>query len=63
MVLLTGGREEERTFDGRSTGWMSIVQLPTITVTICLVGGWTINKALKCRKTTILLAREKEQTK
>jgi hypothetical protein len=39
MILLMGGREEERTINGHSTGRLPIIQPPTITVTICLVGG------------------------
>jgi hypothetical protein len=57
-----GGREEERIIDSHFTGWQSIVHLPRITVTICLVGSWMINNNLKRRRTTIFLAQEEEQT-
>jgi hypothetical protein len=60
---LTGGKEEERMINGCSTARPSIVQPPTITIPICLVGGWKINNHLKWRRTTILLAWEKEQIK
>jgi hypothetical protein len=33
-----------------------IGQVPTITITVYLVGGWTINDDLKWRRTMILLA-------
>ena len=46
MISLAGGREEERRCIGRSTGRPSIIQPPTITVTICLVRGETINNNL-----------------
>jgi hypothetical protein len=63
MILLAGGREEERMINSRSTGRPLIVQPPTITVSVCLVGGWRINDNLKWRRTTILFAREEEWTK
>jgi hypothetical protein len=39
MILLWGGGEEKRRCVGRSTKQLSIVQPPTITVTICLLSG------------------------
>jgi hypothetical protein len=63
MISLMGGREEKRTIDGRFTWWPSIVQPLAITVTVCLVGGWKINNDLNWRRTMILLAWEKDQTK
>ena len=39
MISLAGGEEEETTSISRSTGWQSIIQAPTITVTVCLVIG------------------------
>ena len=38
MILLAGGKEEERTSVSCSTG-PSIIQPPPITVTVCLVIG------------------------
>ncbi len=63
MILLVGGEEEERTSVSRSTGRPSIIQPPPITLTVCLVIGWTINDDLKRRRTTILSSREEERTK
>ncbi len=62
MILLAGGGEEGRTINSRSTRWLSIVQPPMITVTVCLVGGWTINGSLEWRRMAILLAWEEERT-
>jgi hypothetical protein len=62
IFLLMDGREEERTIDGCSTEQLYIVQLPMITITVCLVGGWMINDNHKWRRTTILLAQEEEWT-
>ncbi len=39
MILLAGDEEEERTSVSRSTGRPSIIQPPTITITVCLVIG------------------------
>jgi hypothetical protein len=61
--LLIGGGEEGRKIDSCSTGRLSIIQLPTITITVCLVGAWTINNNLELRRMALLLAQEEEWTK
>ncbi len=63
MISLMVGGEEVRTNNNSSTGGPSIVQLPMIAVTICLVGGWMINNDLEWRRRTIMLAQEEEKTK
>jgi hypothetical protein len=63
MMLLAGSGEEGRRIYSRSTRRPSIVQLPTITITVYLVGGWMINNNLEWRRTAISLAQEEERTK
>ncbi len=47
----------------RGAGQLLIVQLQTITITVCLVDGWRINNNLEWRRTAILLAQEEERSK
>jgi hypothetical protein len=63
MTLLVGNRVEERTSIGHSPRWPSILQPPTNSIIVCLIGGWTVVDNLKRRRTVILLAWEKEQKK
>ena len=63
MILLAGGKEEEKTSVSPSTGRPSIIQPPPITVTFCQVIGKTINDNLERRRATILSSREEEQMK
>ncbi len=63
MNLLMSGGEEERRIDSHSTGLPPIINLPMITLTVCLVGGWSINDDLKWRRTTISFVWEEEWTK
>ena len=39
IILLAGGGEEERKCISHSAGQLLIVQLPVITVTVCLVSS------------------------
>ena len=52
MILLAGGGEEERRCVDCSTGRPLIVQPPMVTITVCLLSGWTINNDLKRRRTS-----------
>ena len=63
MISLGGDREEERRCVSCSTGQLLIVQLPTVTITVCLLSSETINNNLKRRRTsnqqsTSMAARE-----
>ena len=61
--LLAVGGEEERTCVDRFPRQPLIVQPPTIGITVCLVGVWTINANLKRRRRVILWAQEEERMK